>query len=309
MSENTEVLRRALSGISGILVTPFDREDRIAVDRLPPIIDRAIRAGVHILVTNGNTGEFYALTADEAERMVLAVAERADGRVPVIGGVGRSVHEACALAKVSRRAGVSALMLHQPPDPFVSPRGLVDYVKRVADAGQDLPVMLYLRNDGIGLPAIEALCRIPQVAGIKWACPTPIRLGEAIARCDPRLVWVCDLAETWAPAFYAVGARGFTSGLINLWPEQSMAIHAALESGDYPAARKAIAVIAEFETIRAEEQNGVNVAGVKAALLLSGEDCGAARPPAGWPLSDVLLERMRSLLRSWPELSARMNNR
>jgi len=51
-------LRTALTGISGILVTPFDAQDRVAPSRLKPIIDRAVGAGVHILVANGNTGEF-----------------------------------------------------------------------------------------------------------------------------------------------------------------------------------------------------------------------------------------------------------
>ena len=38
----------------------------------------------------------------------------------------------------------------------------------------------------------------------------------------------------------------------------------------------------ELDTeIRAEEQNGTNVTGVKAALALMGDDCGATRPPAG----------------------------
>jgi 4-hydroxy-tetrahydrodipicolinate synthase len=46
-------LRKALTGISGILVTPFDAQDKVAPDRLTPIVDRAISAGVHILVANG----------------------------------------------------------------------------------------------------------------------------------------------------------------------------------------------------------------------------------------------------------------
>src|SRR4051794_9996678 len=98
-------LRRALTGISGILVTPFDPEDKVAPGRLRPIIDRAIGAGVHILVANGNTGEFYSLTTAEAETMVAAVAEQIGGRVPLLGGVGRSVGDASALAKASRAAG------------------------------------------------------------------------------------------------------------------------------------------------------------------------------------------------------------
>jgi 4-hydroxy-tetrahydrodipicolinate synthase len=158
-------LRKALTGISGILVTPFDAQDRVAPGRLKPIIDRAVAAGVHVLVANGNTGEFYGLTTAEAETMVHSVAEQIGGRVPLLAGVGRSINDARALARASHAAGAAALMVHQPPDPFVSPRGVVAYVERVAEAGNGLPLMLYLRNDGIGLDTIEQLCHVPGVIG------------------------------------------------------------------------------------------------------------------------------------------------
>jgi 4-hydroxy-tetrahydrodipicolinate synthase len=299
MAKMEKRLRDALGGISGILVTPFDREDRLAPARLKPIVDRAIGAGVHALVANGNTGEFYGLTIAEAETMVHAVGELVGGRSVLIGGVGRSVHDACALARASRAAGASALMVHQPPDPFVSPRGLVSYVERIAEAGAGLPLMLYLRNDTIGLDAIEKLCRVPGVAGVKWACPTPMRLAEAIRRCDPDIVWVDGLAEPWAPPFFAVGARGFTSGLINVWPEHSMAIHAALAKGDYAQARKLVDIMAPFEELRAEEQNGTNVTVVKAALQLLGEDCGPTRPPSAWPLTEAQVAKLNKQLDAW----------
>ncbi len=299
MAKIEKKLREALGGISGILVTPFDRDDQLAPGRLQPIVDRALRAGVHALVANGNTGEFYGLTTREAEAMVHAVAEQMGGRGVLIGGVGRSVHDACALARASRGAGASALMVHQPPDPFVAPRGIIAYVERIADAGGGLPLMLYLRNDGIGLEAIEKLCKVPGVAGVKWACPTPLRLAEAIRRCDPDIVWVDGLAEPWAPPFFAVGARGFTSGLINVWPEHSMAIHAALEKGDYAVARKLIDLMAGFEDLRSEEQNGTNVTVVKAALQLLGEDCGATRPPSAWPLTEAQVSKLKKQLDTW----------
>ncbi len=299
MARIEKKLRDALGGISGILVTPFDRDDKLAPARLAPIVERAIGAGVHALVANGNTGEFYGLTMQEAETMVHAIAEQMNARSVLIGGVGRSVHDACALARASRAVGAMALMVHQPPDPFVSPRGVVSYVERIAEAGGGLPLMLYLRNDGIGLDAIEKLTRIPGVAGVKWACPTPMRLAEAIRRCDPEIVWVDGLAEPWAPPFFAVGARGFTSGLINVWPEHSVAIHAALEKGDYALARKLIDVMAGFEDLRAEEQNGTNVTVVKSALALMGDDCGAARPPSAWPLTDAQASKLKKQLHAW----------
>ncbi len=135
---------------------------------------------------------------------------------------------------------------------------------------------------------------------MKWASPTPLLLTEAMRRTQGRdLAWVCGLAENWAPPLYAAGARGFTSGLINVVPERSVAIHAALERGDYAAARTMIGQILPFETLRAQENNGANVTVVKAALQLQGMDCGATRPPSAWPLAAAAQQTLEGLLREW----------
>ncbi|MGR3367706.1 MAG: dihydrodipicolinate synthase family protein [Sagittula sp.] len=289
-------LHKSLTGVSGILVTPFDEAGEIAPDLQRPIVERAIEAGVHVLTANGNTGEFYGLTLEEAQAMVHAAGQHIDDRVPMVAGVGRGVRDAQALAEASGLAGASALMIHQPPDPFVSPRGLVHYVEAVREAGDGLPIVLYLRNDAIGTEAIRAMCLIDGVIGVKWATPNPMKLKAAIAACPDDIVWTGGLAEVWAPTFYAVGARGFTSGLINVWPERSVAINTALEGGDYDEARSLIAGMQVFEDIRAEEQGGANVPGVKAALQMMGEDCGAARPPAAWPLSDSQRQRLETFM-------------
>ncbi len=292
----TTDLAIALKGVSGILVTPFDSAGEIAPDLQKPIVDRAVAAGVHVLTANGNTGEFYGLTVDEACAMVAAAGAHIAGRVPMVAGVGRGLRDAQRLAEASQKAGAAALMIHQPPDPFVAPRGLVDYVSAVREAGQGLPIILYLRNDTIGTDAIAALCAIEGVIGVKWATPNPMKLKAAIAACPDHIIWTGGLAEVWAPTFYAVGARGFTSGLINVWPDRSVAINTALEGGDYAEARRLIAEMQVFEDIRAEEQGGANVPGVKAALSLVGEDCGIARPPAAWPLSQDQMTRLRAFM-------------
>lgn len=298
ITENQSAFRDALNGIAGILVTPYEG-DEVAPTRLQPIVDRAIASGIHTLVTNGNTSEFYALTSTETARMVQAAAEIVGGRVPLIAGVGRNIKEAQQLASISANAGASALMVHQPPDPFVSPRGVLDYVKAVADAADGLPLLLYIRNENIGLHTIEALCGLPTVAGIKWASPTPLVLAEAIRRTEGRdIAWIGGLAETWAPAFYAVGARGFTSGLINVYPKHSYAIHQALETGNYPEAMRLIGLMREFEELRAEENNGTNVSVVKSALQIMGDDCGATRPPSAWPLRPGAQDKLVALLNS-----------
>lgn len=186
-------LNEALTGISGILVTPYDDRGDIAPSRLAPIIDRALAAGLHMPVVNGNTGEFYALTNDEAETMVREVVAMVDGRAPTLAGVGRGIRDAIRVAKVARQAGASALMVHQPPDAFVAPRGLIAYLRAVADASDGLPMMLYLRNDAIGTGAIAELCALPHVRGVKWA--TPLSALTHVAQSQLPTAWNAEFKK------------------------------------------------------------------------------------------------------------------
>jgi len=290
-------LAAALAGISGILVTPFDAEDTIQPARLAPIVARCAAAGVDALTVNGNTSEFYGLTFAEAERMQAEVPAIVAGRAKVVAGIGRSVNEAVRLASRARADGADAVMVHQPPDPFVSPRGVADYVRRVGEAA-GLPVVLYLRNSGIGDAAVAALTALPGVVAVKWASTDLMALARAI-RAAPAIRFVCGLAEPWAPPMTALGAQGFTSGLINVAPARSVAILRALRAGDMARANALIAEVEAFEKLRAEEQNGANVSIVKAALALMGDDVGPARPPAAWPVAPESLAKLKDLLAGW----------
>lgn len=295
----TSELKARLTGVAGVLVAPYDDAGALETAGLEPIVDRAVNAGVHTLVANGNTGEFYSLGEAETGAMIEAAVAMADGRVPVLGGVGKGVREAEALAARSQAAGAAALLVHQPPVPFVAPRGTVDYVKRIAGAAAGLPLVFYLRDESLGLEALRELCAIPEIMAVKWATPNPMMLARVIREIGDEIVWVCGLAEAWAPIMAAAGARGFTSGLINIWPERSVAIHGRLAVGDFTGARELIEEIVAFEDLRAEEGNGTNVSVVKAALAILGEDCGPPRPPAAWPLTTAQGEKLRATLGAW----------
>ena len=107
---------------------------------------------------------------------------------------------------------------------------------------------------------------------------------------------LCGLAEGWAPAFYAMGARGFTSGLVNVFPERSHAIHRALEAGDYAKARDLIDGIAGFEAMRTKYLNGANVTVVKEALGMLGADVGPVRLPGVETLDEAERKNLREIL-------------
>jgi 4-hydroxy-tetrahydrodipicolinate synthase len=297
-------IRAALKGISGVPVTPFDVNDRVAQAPLKALIGRLAEAGVDNLVAAGNTGEFYALALQEVLAVYAQVAQANAGRSALTAGVGRSLKEAIVLARAAEKEGADALMIHQPPDPFASPQGMVEYNHAVAGATK-LPVILYVRRDIFSDDEFSKLLDHPNIVGMKYAFPDAPKLAERIRACRPLgKIAVCGLAEPWAAPFQAVGAQGFTSGLVNVLPELSIEVRDALSRGDYDTARRACERIAPFEAMRAMQGNGWNVTVVKQAMRAMGHAVGLARPPASPELPAPFARKVEALLADWGALPA-----
>jgi 4-hydroxy-tetrahydrodipicolinate synthase len=278
-------LRRALCGISGVHATAYGADGGVDAVLTARIVGRIVAGGIHNVVAAGNTGEFYALSPDEVRLVHDTAVAAAGGRSNVIAAVGRSLTEAIALGRRARDTGANAIMSHQPLDPFAAPQAQAAYFRSIADA-VDLPLVAYVRSDAMGLADLLSVANHPNVVGVKFASTNLMLLAECVRSSDAATaVWVCGLAEGWAAPFYALGARGFTSGLVNVDPARSLAIHAALEAGDYAKARALVSEIARFETLRTRYGNGANVTVVKEALGLLGFPVGAVRLP-GLPALD-----------------------
>ena len=86
---------------------------------------------------------------------------------------------------------------------------------------------------------------------------------------------------------------------MNVAPERSLAILAALDSGDYAGARKLVAEIAPFEAMRAKYNNGSNVTVVKEAMALAGVPVGPVRAPGLVALEPADRERLAAIVRGW----------
>lgn len=291
--------RQALQGISGVPVTAYDAIGEVDAGITAEVYARVAKAGIHNIVAAGNTGEFYALTPDEILRVYEAAIEGVNGKAPVTAAIGRSQREALSMARQAKDMGASAVMSHQPVDPFAAPQSQIDYFIGLAE-GSELPLVAYVRADGFSVDDMVRLSSHPNVAGIKFATTDIMLLSRAIAASDPNgALYVCGLAESWAPAFSAVGARGFTSGLVNVAPQFSLQVLDALTAGDFDAARKIVEKIELFERLRTRYRNGANVTVVKEAMEILGLTVGPVRAPGLARLDKQDRATLEGLLASW----------
>ncbi|QND44949.1 dihydrodipicolinate synthase family protein (plasmid) [Rhizobium lusitanum] len=292
-------IRQALKGVSGVPVTAYDDRGEVEPRITAKVYHRVAAAGIHNIVAAGNTGEFYALTPEEIRHVHEAAVAGVDGKAPVTAAIGRSLREAIRMAKDAAAIGASAVMSHQPVDPFAAPAAQIDYFCNLAEASP-LPLVAYVRADGFSVDDMVRLAGHANIAGIKFATTDLMLLSRAIAASDPAgALFVCGLAESWAPTFTAAGARGFTSGLVNVAPQLSLAVLDALDRGDFAAARAIVNKLEPFERMRTKFRNGANVTVVKEAVTYSGLDVGPVRVPGLPQLDQKDREELHRLLKDW----------
>jgi 4-hydroxy-tetrahydrodipicolinate synthase len=298
-SGRQQKVRTALRGISGVHVTAWRSDGEADWALTGEIVARIAEAGIHNIVSAGNTGEFYPMTTEEVVRSHAVAAEAAAGKALVTAGIGRSLREAVSTGRLAARAGCDAVMVHHPLDPFAAPQSQADYFLAIAEA-LEIPLVAYVRSDAIGVKDLARVANHPNVAGVKFASSNMMLLADCVRETQGSSAnWICGLAEGWAAPFYALGARGFTSGLINVAPERSLAIWRALEAGDYDAARREVDAIAGFEKLRTKYGNGANVTVVKEALGLLGTNVGPVRLPGLPELNASERAELRAIVSSW----------
>ena len=298
-------LQKRMEGVAVVHITPFAADGSIDFEGLRRNVRFLVENGIEIVVTNGNTAEFYSLTLEESRAALEAVVGEVGEKALVVAGIGYDAQTAAEMARHAERTGAHAVMVHNPVHPYMTAPGLKAYFDRIADA-VGIGVIPYVRSPQIDIDVLAHVARKPNVVACKYAVNDLQLFGEVVAALpaeETGMAWLCGTAEAWAPFFYAIGARGFTSGLANLLPHMALEMLRALQRGDMRRAMELWHQIRPFEALRSRKNSGLNVSVVKAAMAMLGLPAGGVRPPIA-PLSASEDEELRRLLVSWGVLKA-----
>jgi 4-hydroxy-tetrahydrodipicolinate synthase len=293
-------VRSRLASVVAITPTPFTPDDTIDLPVFERVVGRLVGGGVSVLTVNGNTGEFYTLTPAETRTLIDLAAGAIPADALLVAGVGFDVATATEAAEYARGRGASAVMVHQPVHPYVSRQGWVEYHRAIAAAVPDVGVIPYVRNPQISADDFTALAdACPNVLAVKYAIADPTQFATVARGAGiDRFTWIAGLAELSAPAYAALGATGFTSGLASVAPALSLRMQAALTAGDFPAAMEVWDAVREFEQLRGAGGSADNVSVIKEALHQLGYGRAEVRPPAS-RLDHNAREQIAKILAAW----------
>lgn len=290
-----------VKGIIPAMVTPFDREGKIAFDKAVKLIDYVIDGGVAGIFILGTNGEFYTIEEDEAVDYARRVIEYVGDKVPVYVGLGsNSTQQTIRYGKrMLREAGARCFTVITPFFQALTQQELIDYYLDVANALKT-PLLMYnipaRTNINIAPETVGVLADNPWIIGIKDSSGNMENLKgylEAVKGKDFQVLCGSDSKILTALKLGAAGAVASTSNLI---PRIICGIYDSFVKGDL---EKAEFYQQDLELLRLTMKLAGVPAVLKKALCLSGIDVGDPRLPVK-PVSDpVILEKIREMLKHY----------
>jgi len=229
------------SGVFPAATTQFNPDLSIDYDASQRVLDALIRDGVHGLVVLGTCGENNSLEADEKRKMLKAAVEVVAGRAPIVVGVSElTTPRAAAFAKDAEALGADALMV-LPAMVYVPTEAELEGHFRTVARASGLPIMLYNNppayRAAITLEVLARLADEPTIAAVKESAPDTRRFTDLTRAFGERFILMAGLDDV-ALEGLLLGARGWVSGLTSAFPQESVALVAAVDRGDLEEARR-----------------------------------------------------------------------
>lgn len=236
-----QVLPCPWHGVIPAATTQFDASLAVDIPATRSVQDALVRDGVHGMIVIGTVGENNSLEREEKLAVIASAAEAAAGRIPVIAGVSElTTPRACAFAEAAEKAGATGLMV-LPAMVYVPAEHELEAHFRAVAASTSLPVMLYNNPPAyrvsIGARTLANLADVPNIVAVKESAPDPRRFTDLHNACGDRYVLFAGLDDV-ALEGLVLGARGWVSGLTNVFPRESIALWDAVQRGDLATALK-----------------------------------------------------------------------
>ncbi|WXG43558.1 MAG: 4-hydroxy-tetrahydrodipicolinate synthase [Promethearchaeati archaeon SRVP18_Atabeyarchaeia-1] len=271
-----------LSGVIPALVTPFAKDDEeVDEGALKSLIDFVISKGVTGVVPCGTTGEFTSMSDSEKQRVLKLTVDHVNGRVPVIAGTGcAATKQTIEMSKYAKNVGADAALVVTPFYLKPSDRGIYEHYRRIAEALDGFPLIMYnipqVTGVTLGWPLVEDLAEIDNIVGLKDSSGQLPYMMAVLEKVRDKIFVMCGHDEVVLPAL-AGGANGVILASANVIPDMWLKLYKAAKEGKVEEARKVQMQIQKFARIIV----GSGAVGVKEALKAIGINAGAPR----WPLS------------------------
>jgi len=214
------------AGVFPAITTPFREDGSIDHNFLHRHANWMLGAGCHGLIPCGSLGEGSTLSFDEKVAVMKTCVEASGGK-PVIPGIAAlSTAEAIKLAKAAEANGCAGLMVLPPYAYSTDWREMKAHIVAVMKATK-LPCILYnnpvaYKTDFLPEQVAELADEMENLEAVKESS-TDVRRVTAILALTQRLKILVGVDDAIVEGI-AAGAVGWVAGLVNAFPDESVAL-------------------------------------------------------------------------------------
>jgi 4-hydroxy-tetrahydrodipicolinate synthase len=228
-------------GVIPAITTNLDATGAVDHAALGRHCDWLIRSGCTGIVCCGSLGEAATLSFDEKLAIAATCVRAVGNRAPVVLGIASlSTAEAVQLARGAEVAGCVGLMVLPPYVYSTDWREMKAHVSAIINATK-LSCMLYnnppaYKTDFLPEQIAELAAEHPNLHAVKESSGDARRVTAIHALLRDRLTILVGMDDAIVEGV-AAGAEGWIAGLVNAFPEESVALFEAAARGDKVRAR------------------------------------------------------------------------
>src|SRR3954471_8818835 len=197
--------------------TPFKSDESYDADAHRALLEWYIGEGLHGVLINGTTGEWFSQTADERKQVAENAIDAVGGRITVvIGCTAYTAREASEFARHAVNEGADGVESTAPPYSKPFDDEIVAYYEELG-AATDAPLMVYnwVHGTAVDMKAdlVLRLAEIDTIVALKDSTPTFEQFVETSSAVVDRLrVFGPYMSTAGVEHLKANGGDGFIGG-------------------------------------------------------------------------------------------------
>lgn len=266
-------------GIYPAITTQFHKDGSLDLELFKKNLKYQMDAGIQGVIIGGSLGEASTLFPDEKLILVHTALSVTDGSIPVLLNIAeQSTKQALNMAEKAKQEGAAGLMMLPPLNYRSTNAETVAYFRTVA-ASTSLPILVY--NNPVDYKIeitpdmFEELIQHDNIQAVKDSTRDVSNVTRLINRFGKRIKILCGV-DTLALESLCLGADGWVGGLVNAFPEETLAVYDLCKNGRMD---EAVALYRWFLPLLELDVSPQLVQNIKMAEAAVGVGSENVRPP------------------------------
>lgn len=228
------------TGVYPALMTEFKKNGALDIPATQKHVKAMLKAGVDGFIMLGTLGENLSLTPAEKSQVRRAAVQAVAGKVPVLSGIAEYTTQfAIERANEAKADGCAGVMVLPCMVYKTDPEETLVHFETVADK-VDLPIMIYNNpvtySTDVKPEGFKRLAKKKNIVAIKESSDDVRRVSDLRNVVGDRFQIFCGVDDI-ALESVALGCDGWVAGLVNAFPDETMALYRYAAAGQIKEAR------------------------------------------------------------------------